>query len=249
MQDVDGTRVEQGLGAPARVLVFAGCDRDVDVAPDLGVLFDLVRQDWFLDPTGMVFLQAAGHRVGLYTSPHLHSMRERIAVDGTPISEGDFARLTETLAPQVAAENADGRFGELTTFELATALAFLHFREANAQWQVLEVGMGGRLDATNVLEEKALCIITPLSLEHTSVLGETVVEIAAEIQEIVEVRILVVIVLVKVEMGQAETHQDKKIKKTKKIKKRKRKHRLVDQRIVRKRKIKNSKKLMKLNKN
>jgi dihydrofolate synthase/folylpolyglutamate synthase len=125
-------------------------------------------------------LRAAGHRVGLYTSPHLHSFRERIAVDGAPISEGDFARLTETLAPHVAAENADGRFGELTTFELVTALAFLYFREVDAQWQVLEVGMGGRLDATNVLEEKSLCVITPLSLEHTSVLGDTVAEIAGE---------------------------------------------------------------------
>ena len=88
-------------------------------------------------------LRAEGHRVGLYTSPHLHSFCERITVDGAPISEDDFARLTETLAPQVAAENADGRFGELTTFELLTALAFLHFREVKAQWQVLEVGMGG----------------------------------------------------------------------------------------------------------
>lgn len=125
-------------------------------------------------------LRAAGYRVGLYTSPHLHSFCERIAVDGAPIGEDEFARLTETLAPHVAAENAEGRFGELTTFELVTALAFLYFREAQAQWQVLEVGMGGRLDATNVLDEKALCVITSLSLEHTAVLGETVAEIAAE---------------------------------------------------------------------
>jgi dihydrofolate synthase/folylpolyglutamate synthase len=125
-------------------------------------------------------LQAAGYRGGLYTSPHLHSVRERIVVDGQPIGEGEFARLTETLAPQVAAENEDGRFGQLTTFELLTALAFLCFRDRDAQWQVLEVGMGGRLDATNVLDEKAVCVITPISLEHTTVLGDTVEKIAAE---------------------------------------------------------------------
>ena len=125
-------------------------------------------------------LQAAGYRSGLYTSPHLHNVRERIAVDGQPIGEDDFARLIEVLAPQVAAENEDGRFGQLTTFELLTALAFLYFQDRDARWQVLEVGMGGRLDATNVVDEKAVCVITPISLEHTIVLGDTVEKIAAE---------------------------------------------------------------------
>ncbi|MGQ9573052.1 MAG: bifunctional folylpolyglutamate synthase/dihydrofolate synthase [Dehalococcoidia bacterium] len=125
-------------------------------------------------------LQAAGYRCGLYISPHLHNVRERIVVDGQPIGEDDFARLTEVLAPKVAAENEDGRFGELTTFELLTALAFLYFRDRNARWQVLEVGMGGRLDATNVVDEKAVCVITPISLEHTAILGDTVEKIATE---------------------------------------------------------------------
>jgi dihydrofolate synthase/folylpolyglutamate synthase len=125
-------------------------------------------------------LRTAGYRSGLYTSPHLHNVRERIAVDGQPIGEGEFARLTEALAPQVAAENEDGRFGQLTTFELLTALAFLYFQERDARWRVLEVGMGGRLDATNVVDEKAVCVITPVSLEHTTVLGDTVEKIAVE---------------------------------------------------------------------
>jgi dihydrofolate synthase/folylpolyglutamate synthase len=125
-------------------------------------------------------LQAAGYRVGLYTSPHLHNFRERIAVDGQPIGEGEFARQTEALAAAAAAENEDGRFGQLTTFELLTALAFRCFRGRGVQWQVLEVGMGGRLDATNVVEEKAACVITPISLEHTAILGDTVEKIAAE---------------------------------------------------------------------
>jgi len=125
-------------------------------------------------------LQAAGYRSGLYTSPHLHNVRERIVMHGQPIGEGEFARLTEVLAPQVAAENEDGRFGQLTTFELLTALAFRYFRDRDAQWQVLEVGMGGRLDATNVVDEKAVCVIVPISLEHTAILGDTVEKIAAE---------------------------------------------------------------------
>ena len=125
-------------------------------------------------------LQAAGYRSGLYTSPHLHNIRERIVVDGQPIGEDEFARLTEALAPAAAAENEDGRFGQLTTFELLTALAFCYFRDRDVQWQVLEVGMGGRLDATNVVDEKAVCVIVPISLEHTAILGDTVEKIATE---------------------------------------------------------------------
>lgn len=125
-------------------------------------------------------LQTAGYRTGLYTSPHLHDVRERIVLDGQPIGQDEFARLTEVLAPHVAAENEDGLFGQLTTFELLTALALLYFQDRDTQWQVLEVGMGGRLDATNVADEKAVCVITPVSLEHTTVLGDTVEKIAVE---------------------------------------------------------------------
>jgi dihydrofolate synthase/folylpolyglutamate synthase len=128
-------------------------------------------------------LRAAGVHAGLYTSPHLHRMTERIAVDGEAISADDFGRLTEPVRDAVEAENAGGPAqpgGQVTTFEALTALAFLHFRERAVGWQVLEVGLGGRLDATNVVEEKAVCVITPISLEHTAVLGKTVGRIAAE---------------------------------------------------------------------
>jgi dihydrofolate synthase / folylpolyglutamate synthase len=125
-------------------------------------------------------LRAAGVPTGLYTSPHLHRITERIAVDGEAISPDDLGRLTEPLRAAVEAENGDGALGQITTFEALTALAFLYFRERDVQWQVLEVGLGGRLDATNVVEEKAVCVITPVSLEHTAVLGETVGQIAAE---------------------------------------------------------------------
>lgn len=127
-------------------------------------------------------LREAGYRTGLYTSPHLHRMVERIAVDGEPVSAEEFARLLEMVRPHVEAEDAAAapEAGLLSTFEVVTALAFCHFRDRGVGWQVLETGLGGRLDATNVFDRKSLCIVTPISLEHTAVLGDTVAKIAAE---------------------------------------------------------------------
>ena len=123
-------------------------------------------------------LTAAGQRTGLFTSPHLHRETERIRVDGEPIGGDELVRLAATMKPHVGAVVAGG--DRLTTFDLRTALAFLAFREHAAGWQVVEVGLGGRLDSTNVLDEKDLCIFTPVSLEHTQVLGNTVAEIATD---------------------------------------------------------------------
>ena len=130
-------------------------------------------------------LRAAGQSTGLYTSPHLHRFTERIAIDGQPIAPDDFGRLMGELARHVEAENADGSYGTVSTFETLTALAFLHFRERDVRWQVLEVGLGGRLDATNVFEEKAVCVITPIGLEHTAVLGDTIAQIAGEKADVI----------------------------------------------------------------
>lgn len=124
-------------------------------------------------------LAQAGCHAGLYTSPHLLTIRERISVDGEPVTEEAFARLTGKLKPEVTAINESGASGELTTFELLTALAFLHFRENAVEYQVLETGLGGRLDATNVTHP-AVCVITSLSYDHTDVLGDTLSGIAAE---------------------------------------------------------------------
>ena len=124
-------------------------------------------------------LKQAGYRTGLYTSPHLLSFTERIRFDSRPIAEADWARLVEVLQPHVEAENAIGDLGELTTFEILTAMAFLHFRRMNVQWAVVEVGMGGRLDATNVIES-SVAVITSIGADHTSVLGATPAQIAAE---------------------------------------------------------------------
>jgi dihydrofolate synthase/folylpolyglutamate synthase len=125
-------------------------------------------------------LRQSGVRTGLYTSPHLHRFVERIAVDGAPVSEDNFASLVETVRPHIEAEDADGTFGRVSTFETLTAMAFVAFREHGVECQVLEVGLGGRLDATNVLDRKDVCVITPISLEHTAVLGDTIGQIAEE---------------------------------------------------------------------
>lgn len=123
-------------------------------------------------------LRGAGERTGLFTSPHLHRETERYRVDGEPLDAAHFVRLVETLRPHV--EPAIAEAGPLTTFDLRTALGFLAFRELGVTWQVIEVGLGGRLDSTNVLDEKELCVFTPVSLEHTQVLGNTVAEIATD---------------------------------------------------------------------
>lgn len=125
-------------------------------------------------------LSEAGYRTGLYTSPHLHTVRERLWVNKEIIGQRDFGRLVGELAPHLEAENSEGRYGRVTWFEAVTALAFLYFRERAVQWQVVEVGLGGRLDATNVHDQKAACVLTPISLEHTEVLGDTIPQIALE---------------------------------------------------------------------
>ena len=125
-------------------------------------------------------LRAAGARTGLYTSPHLYEYTERIAVGGTPISQDEFARLATELRTAVDAIIGllDGR--ELVTFDLLTALGFMAFRDAGVSAQIIEVGLGGRVDQTNVFETKEVAVITPISFEHTTILGDTIREIARE---------------------------------------------------------------------
>lgn len=118
-------------------------------------------------------LEAAGHRVHAYTSPHLARFHERIRVAGELIAEEDLARLLE----ECEARN-DGT--PITFFEITTAAAFLAFSRTPADCTLLEVGLGGRLDATNVIEKPTLCIITPVSLDHQQYLGDTVAQIAGE---------------------------------------------------------------------
>ncbi len=118
-------------------------------------------------------LEATGYRTGLYTSPHLLDYCERIQVDGQPISHAELTALVEEIKPAVA------RIPKLTTFEITTALAFLYFARSSVQAAVIEVGLGGRLDATNVVLPK-VTVITSLSYDHMAVLGDTLAKIAAE---------------------------------------------------------------------
>lgn len=125
-------------------------------------------------------LLAAGHRAGLYTSPHLDRVNERIRIAGSRISDEDFARYyfrVDDCAGQLVSEGALS--GYPSFFETLTALAFCAFAEAEVDLAVLEVGMGGRLDATNVVEP-LVSVITDISLDHMEWLGNTISEIARE---------------------------------------------------------------------
>ena len=124
-------------------------------------------------------LSAAGYRSGLYTSPHLHTFRERITIDGEMIAEEEFSVLAERLQPEIDEVNRRHNYGEITTFEILTALAFACFSGQRVDFQVLEVGLGGRLDATNVVTPR-LAVITSLSLDHAEVLGDSLAKIAGE---------------------------------------------------------------------
>ncbi|HEX5939527.1 MAG TPA: Mur ligase family protein, partial [Dehalococcoidia bacterium] len=125
-------------------------------------------------------LREAGHRAGLYTSPHLHRYEERFSVDHEIVGPERFAALVATVSPALEAESHEGHFGEPSTFEALTAMAFVLFAEEGCDVQVLEVGLGGRLDATNVELDDKLCVISPIGLEHAAILGDTVAAIAAE---------------------------------------------------------------------
>lgn len=125
-------------------------------------------------------LLAAGHRSGIYTSPHLHTYRERIKLGREPLDEMIFAHLVDTLWTKVGELASRSSTDRVTHFEMLTAMAFVCFSEAGCAYQVLEAGLGGRLDSTNVIERPLVSILTSISLDHTTVLGNTVAEIAWE---------------------------------------------------------------------
>ena len=120
-------------------------------------------------------LSAAGYRTGLYISPHLARINERMSVDGADITDGDFAACCTALAAA-----AEGMADPCTEFELCTALALRYFAERRCDIVVLETGLGGRLDATNVIPRPECAVIMNIGLDHTAVLGDTPELIAAE---------------------------------------------------------------------
>ena len=120
-------------------------------------------------------LRAAGYRTGLYTSPYLFRFNERMQVNGEPISDEDLADVVTAIRP-----HADAMEDHPTEFELMTAAAFLWFKQQHCDIVVLEVGLGGRLDATNVIDAPEAAVIMNIGLDHTEILGDTLEKIAAE---------------------------------------------------------------------
>ncbi len=124
-------------------------------------------------------LREAGVRTGLYTQPDLHTFRERMRVNGRLISESEVAALVSEIRAAVEAIQERHEFGPYITYEVATALALLYFSRQHVEHAVLEVGLGGRLDATNVTQP-FVSVITSISYDHTQILGNTLREIATE---------------------------------------------------------------------
>ncbi len=120
-------------------------------------------------------LRRAGYKVGLFTSPYIVEFNERMRINGENISNEELCELVDLIKP-----HADKMADKPTEFELITALAFLYFKRNNCDVVVLECGLGGRLDATNIINDPIISVITGIALDHTSILGNTVGEIAAE---------------------------------------------------------------------
>jgi dihydrofolate synthase/folylpolyglutamate synthase len=118
-----------------------------------------------------------GYKTGLYTSPFIYEFNERIQINGVPIPDDDLAGIMSTVADNVKIMTDEG-YEHPTEFELITAAAFLYFEKSECDIVVLEVGLGGTFDATNIIKTPVLSVITSISLDHTDYLGNTVVEVA-----------------------------------------------------------------------
>jgi dihydrofolate synthase/folylpolyglutamate synthase len=132
-------------------------------------------------------LSLAGYTTGLYTSPHLMTMRERVTVDGQMITEQKVAEIMTGLCPEIETINQKATYGRLTVFEILTVLGFVYFSKKKCRFQVMEVGMGGRFDATNVIQPE-VCVLTSISYDHMEVLGDTLTQIAGEKCGIIKLR-------------------------------------------------------------
>ena len=122
-------------------------------------------------------LRASKIRTGLYTSPHLTEFNERISINGNDITDEELTALIEKVRPIITSMEEDGK--KPTFFEMTTAMAFLHFKENDVEYAVIEVGMGGRLDSTNIIVPE-VCVISNISMDHEEYLGDTIEKIASE---------------------------------------------------------------------
>ncbi|WP_425448150.1 bifunctional folylpolyglutamate synthase/dihydrofolate synthase [Dethiothermospora halolimnae] len=124
-------------------------------------------------------LKEANYRVGLFTSPYLEKFTERIRINDDNIPDGDLARIVVSVKEKVEEMVEDG-FNHPTEFEIVTAIALQYFKETNVDFVVLEVGLGGRYDSTNVINSTLVSVITPIGMDHTDILGDTLSKIAYE---------------------------------------------------------------------
>jgi len=187
------TGPEQALAAVERALAARNPDRIAPTLDRILALLDLMGEPQRAYPSIHVtgtngktstvrmidsLLRAFGLRTGRYTSPHLESVTERIALTGEPLSAEAFSRVYDEVVPY--AEHVDARSADpLTYFELTTAMAFAAFADAPVDAGVVEVGLGGRWDATNVLLAP-VAVFTPIDLDHAEYLGDTVAAVAAD---------------------------------------------------------------------
>lgn len=124
-------------------------------------------------------LREGGYRVGLFTSPHLEDIRERLRISGRMITKGQFAELAGKIRDSFEGDRRPSHLGQSTFFEVLTVLAMLYFARERVQLGIFEVGMGGRLDATNILRPR-LCLLSPISYDHQDKLGKSLRSIAGE---------------------------------------------------------------------
>ncbi len=187
----------------AQLLTLVDHERNLVTGPRQKAIYDLTRMEALLGRLGSpenqvpavhiagtkgkgstaalcdAALHAAGLSTGFYSSPHLHTFRERIRRNSEPISQGGFAALVEGLWPFHEEFKRDPAIGPLTLFEFLTGMAFQCFAENRTDVHIVEVGLGGKLDATNALDA-GVCVITSISLDHMAILGDTIGEIAAD---------------------------------------------------------------------
>jgi len=124
-------------------------------------------------------LKEAGYKVGLYTSPYLETFTERIRINGENIPQKDVARIVTMIREKIEQMVSEG-YSYPTEFEIVTTMAFYYYWEQNVDFVALEVGLGGRYDATNIIKKSELSVITSISLDHVGILGDTVAKIAYE---------------------------------------------------------------------
>lgn len=124
-------------------------------------------------------LKEYGYKVGLFTSPYLERFNERITINGKQIPDERVAEITERIKDKIQIMLKEG-YQHPTTFEIVTALGFVYFKEENVDYVVLEVGLGGRLDSTNVIKDSLISVITTIDYDHMDVLGDTLGKIAYE---------------------------------------------------------------------